>query len=109
MFDLNKNYYINILYFTIPILNSQGQKNYLFRLDEYRVIDATTEESVAKLINHSCNRNCKSQIVEEEEGNSRVVIFSIRQIKSGEELSYDDEISKEKRLCKSKNCKKWLY
>ena len=56
----------------------------LFSLDGGWVIDATKHGNSARWINHSCAPNCEI----EEEG-QRVFIDAGRDIRSGEELSYD--------------------
>jgi SET domain-containing protein len=56
----------------------------LFSVDGGLVIDATRRGNAARWINHSCAPNCKI----EEEG-SRVFIEARRDIRPGEELTYD--------------------
>ena len=57
---------------------------YLFELGNGKTIEGSTRENTARYINHSCKPNSEVRIV----GN-RVFIFSIKPIKTGEELSYD--------------------
>lgn len=64
----------------------QGLKNYLFRLDKNRVIDATIKGNAARFINHSCSPNCKTEKIEID-GKWQIVIFSIKKIEKGEEVS----------------------
>ena len=78
---------------------------YLFNLNSRYDLDGDFKYNTARLINHSCNPNC------EVEGKGlRLWIFSLRNIKKGEELSYDygfgfDEDYKQFRCkCNSKNC-----
>lgn len=54
-------------------------------MDEKHVIDATNEGGVAKYINHGCNPNCKTSVVEVN-GEKIIVVFSLRKIKPGEEV-----------------------
>jgi len=56
----------------------------LFSIDGGLVIDATRHGNSARWINHSCAPNCEI----EEEG-QRVFIDARRDIRAGEELSYD--------------------
>jgi SET domain-containing protein len=56
----------------------------LFSVDGGLVIDATRRGNAARWINHSCSPNCKI----EEEG-TRVFIVARRDIRPGEELTYD--------------------
>ena len=56
----------------------------LFIADKKTVIDATREGNSARWINHSCSPNCEAV---DDEG--RIYIEAIRDIRSGEELTYD--------------------
>jgi uncharacterized protein len=56
----------------------------LFSVDDGMVIDATRRGNAARWINHSCAPNCTI----EEEG-TRVFIDARRDIRPGEELTYD--------------------
>jgi uncharacterized protein len=58
---------------------------FLFRLDNGMNLDAGRRGNAAKYINHSCEPNCEA--VEDEE--SRVFIYALRDIRRGEELTYD--------------------
>ena len=57
---------------------------YLFNLNKRYDLDGDFEYNTARLINHSCNPNC-------EVGGKglKLWIFALRDIKKGEELSYD--------------------
>ena len=57
---------------------------FLFLLDGAVVIDATYQGNSARWINHSCDPNCEP--IEE---NGRMFIDAIRDIRPGEELTYD--------------------
>lgn len=59
----------------------------MFRLDEERVVDATLSGGLARYINHSCNPNCTTEIVEVDR-EVRIIIFAKRRINRGEEVSY---------------------
>ena len=64
----------------------------LFTLNDDWVIDASYEGNDARWINHSCDPNCEALIEEDEGGDSRkdrVFIEAIRDIRPGEELSYN--------------------
>jgi SET domain-containing protein len=83
-------------------------RTYLFGLDdEKHVIDG---EGTAAFINHSCAPNC-----EPDEIGGRVYIFALRNIKAGEELTYDyslydGELEDESIChCKAKNCRGTMY
>lgn len=58
----------------------------MFRLDEERVVDATLSGGLARYINHSCNPNCVTEIVEVDR-EFRIIIFAKRRINRGEEVS----------------------
>ncbi|HNZ52460.1 MAG TPA: SET domain-containing protein-lysine N-methyltransferase [Candidatus Pacearchaeota archaeon] len=77
---------------------------YIFQLNRKQDIDGDVPWNPAKYINHSCNPNCKYKII-----NNHIWIFSIRDIKKGEELNYDydyDLDNYQDHLCKcnSKDC-----
>ena len=57
---------------------------YIFELNGKYDIDGSPKYNKARYINHSCNPNCEVDIVE-----NRIWISSIKNIKKGEELSYD--------------------
>jgi len=65
---------------------------FLFTLNDDYVIDANYEGNDARWINHSCDPNCEA-VIEEAEGderrNDKVFIEAIRNIKPGEELTYN--------------------
>src|SRR6218665_550896 len=85
---------------------------YMFRLDKTRVVDATLTGSAARFINHSCDPNCYSRVVQSSTGVKNIVIFSLRDIKCGEELTYDYKFPIENVKipcsCGSKKCRKYL-
>ena len=78
---------------------------YLFNLNKKYDLDGDFKFNTARLINHSCNPNC------EVAGTGlKIWVYAIRDIKQGEELSYDygfgyDEYYKDFPCrCGSKNC-----
>ncbi|HWZ65007.1 MAG TPA: SET domain-containing protein-lysine N-methyltransferase [Steroidobacteraceae bacterium] len=64
---------------------------FLFIADAETVIDAGVDGNEARFVNHACEPNCESVIE-----NSRVFIDAIRGIVSGEELTYDYQIQRER-------------
>jgi SET domain-containing protein len=56
----------------------------LFAVDEKTVIDATRWGNSARWINHSCSPNCEAV-----DDKGRIYIEAIRNIRPGEELTYD--------------------
>lgn len=61
--------------------------SYLFRIDENTVIDATKKGGIARFINHSCTPNCTAKIIKVE-GSKRIVIYALRDIARGKQLSW---------------------
>ncbi|MBS1766140.1 MAG: SET domain-containing protein-lysine N-methyltransferase [Acidobacteria bacterium] len=61
---------------------------FLFGLDDDRVIDANVGGNAARFINHSCEPNCETEQI-----GDRVFIEAMRDIKPGEELSYDYQLT----------------
>lgn len=65
--------------------NRRGGK-YLFELNDNWTIDGKGRENKARYLNHSCRPNCYPELDENEE---HIFIFAKRNIKAGEELTYD--------------------
>jgi SET domain-containing protein len=97
-----------IIEYTGPVLtteeaNQKGGK-YLMTIDEKYVIDGTPRSNTARYINHSCRPNAVAYTT-----GVRVWIWSLRNIKAGEEIAYDygkeyfDDHIKPKG-CKCKKC-----
>jgi len=65
---------------------------FLFTLNDEYVIDANHKGNKARWINHSCDPNCEP-LIDEHDGKNRkkdrVVIEALRNIKAGEELTYN--------------------
>lgn len=87
------------------------QSCYLFRLDELKVLDATHKGNLSRFINHSCDPNCYSRVVQID-GQKKLLIFASKSIEAGEEILYDykfpDEEQKIPCLCGSEKCRKWM-
>jgi SET domain-containing protein len=66
--------------------NSNGEKGtvYIFTLDDRYDIDGDVSWNTAGFINHSCEPNCETDIID-----GHIYIISIRPILRGEELSYN--------------------
>ena len=58
---------------------------YIFILDDQWDIDGNVPHNTARLINHSCAPNCEAQIIDD----SEIWIVSLKDIKKGEELTFD--------------------
>ena len=61
---------------------------FLFVVDDATCIDAGVGGNEARYINHSCDANCETVIED-----SRVFIDAIRDIRPGEELAYDYQLT----------------
>ncbi len=61
-----------------------GDHTYTFQLDEKHDIDGSVGYNMARYINHSCDPNCES-----ENDKGEIWICAIRDVKKGEEISYD--------------------
>ena len=76
-----------IEYFGRTITNAEAytsRSKYLFEVNSRTTIDGTTRENIARYINHACRPNCSPEIKR-----GRIFIDATRNIKAGEELSYD--------------------
>jgi uncharacterized protein len=72
--------------------NDEGTHTFLFLLEDQIVIDANFGGNSSRWINHSCDPNCDAF---EEKG--RMYIDAIKNIKAGEELTYDYNLIVEER------------
>ncbi|KAA0701545.1 Histone-lysine N-methyltransferase 2A [Triplophysa tibetana] len=94
-------------------IHGRGHCCYMFRIDDYEVVDATMHGNAARFINHSCEPNCFSRVVSVD-GQKHIVIFAMRKIYTGEELTYDYKFPIEEpgnKLpcnCGAKKCRKFL-
>ncbi|KAM3921150.1 histone-lysine N-methyltransferase 2B isoform 2-T2 [Leptodactylus fuscus] len=93
--------------------DSKGIGCYMFRIDDFDVVDATMHGNAARFINHSCEPNCYSRVIHVE-GQKHIVIFALRSIYRGEELTYDykfpieDASNKLPCNCGAKKCRRFL-
>lgn len=96
-----------------PVNPDDPYHTFFFSLSSGETIDGGTKGNAAKWINHSCDPNCEAR---EGKSGNRVYIYSLKDIKKGEELFFDyglvidDELSDELKesylcLCGSKNCR----
>ena len=74
-------YYGKIL--TREQADEKGGK-YLFEISSKRVLDGSPRYNIARYFNHSCRPNCETDVVR-----GKIYIYAKRNIKSGEELTYD--------------------
>jgi hypothetical protein len=56
----------------------------LFAIDEHTVLDAAVGGSDAQYVNHCCEPNCETEIID-----GRAFIIALRTIREGEEITYD--------------------
>lgn len=93
--------------------DGKGIGCYMFRIDDYEVVDATVHGNAARFINHSCEPNCYSRVITVD-SQKHIVIFALRRIYCGEELTYDykfpieDASNKLPCNCGTKKCRKFL-
>ncbi|KAG9482525.1 hypothetical protein GDO78_011284 [Eleutherodactylus coqui] len=93
--------------------DGKGIGCYMFRIDDSEVVDATMHGNAARFINHSCEPNCYSRVIPID-GQKHIVIFAMRKIYRGEELTYDykfpieDASNKLVCNCGTKKCRKFL-
>ncbi|XP_051527689.1 histone-lysine N-methyltransferase 2B-like isoform X2 [Myxocyprinus asiaticus] len=93
--------------------DSKGIGCYMFRIDDFDVVDATMHGNAARFINHSCDPNCYSRVINVE-GQKHIVIFALRKIYRGEELTYDykfpieDASNKLNCNCGARRCRRFL-
>ena len=96
-----------------PVDPDNPYHTFFFSLSSGETIDGGTRGNAAKWINHSCDPNCEAR---EGQHGKRVYIYSLSDIKKGEELFFDygliidDELNDElissyQCLCGSKNCR----
>jgi SET domain-containing protein len=57
---------------------------FLFRVDDDTYVDASRGGNESRFINHSCDPNCESDVID-----GRIYISAIRDIPPGAELTYD--------------------
>jgi len=116
---------------------TRRDQDYQFRLDRDHVIDATRVAGPARFINHSCEPNCYARIYDADEAwgggalaearssaaayaavdqdprRKHIVVYALRDIASGEELTYDykfpvDDEEKVPCFCGAPSCKGYI-
>jgi len=79
-----------IEYIGRPLTKKKAQKEledsngYVFTINKHFDIDGSVEWNPARFINHSCDPNAESDVIDD-----RVWISAIKNIKKGEEVSYN--------------------
>lgn len=91
--------------------STEMASSYFFRLDSTMAVDATHKGNLARFINHSCDPTCVARIMVLD-GKQRIVFYTRRDIRCGEEITYDykfpledDPAKKIKCLCGAKTCR----
>mmetsp|Transcript_6179 Transcript_6179/g.17253 ORF Transcript_6179/g.17253 Transcript_6179/m.17253 type:complete len:1117 (-) Transcript_6179:483-3833(-) len=87
-----------------------GAGTYIFKLSEQQCVDATCAGNIAHLLNHSCEPNCYSRVITVG-GENHVVIFAKRNIRPGEELTYDYRFGSTEKLpcnCCADRCRGYV-
>jgi hypothetical protein len=60
------------------------KSRYLFEIDSEWTIDGRARSNLARYINHSCDPNTEAEVKD-----GRILIHSVRQIRTGEEVTID--------------------
>lgn len=68
-----------------PLPPTPQMDDYMFRLGQHWILDATVRGGKARFINHSCDPNCRTRVLRYG-GGARIGIFSLRDIVPGEEV-----------------------
>ena len=63
---------------------TKSKSQYLFEINKNKTIDGAARTNTARYINHSHRPNCEVEIYK-----GRVFVFSKKNLKEGDELSYD--------------------
>lgn len=91
--------------------DAKGIGCYMFRIDADDVVDATMSGNEARFINHSCEPNCYSKVITVD-GQKKIMIFALRRIVPGEELTYDYKFPLEDAKipcnCGTRRCRKTM-
>lgn len=102
--DIQKDTYI-IEYTGELITHEEANRRggqYLFTLNETHTIDGSTRQNKARYINHSCRPNCDTELSANEK---HIYVQARRNIKAGEELTYNYGKEFWNTYIKSKGCR----
>ena len=78
----------------------ESKSKYLFEVSKKLTIDGAVRSNTARYINHSCAPNCEIDIYR-----NHVYVLAKKNIKAGEELSYDYDTEYFDEYIKPKGCK----
>jgi uncharacterized protein len=77
--------YVGVLVTRTEAIERCRQGNeYIFRLDEETDLDGNVEQNPARYLNHSCAPNCEAELID-----GRIWVVALRDIKAGEEVTFD--------------------
>ncbi|CAN0033614.1 unnamed protein product [Discosporangium mesarthrocarpum] len=68
---------------------------YLFTLEPDAIVDATRKGNLGRFMNHCCDPNAIAKIVTVDTHVKKIVIIAKRDIKAGEEITYDYKFERE--------------
>jgi SET domain-containing protein len=77
-----------------------SRSKYLFEVNAKKTIDGASRKNKARYINHSCGPNCEIRI-----RTGRVFVMALRNIRAGEELTYDYDEEYFNEYIRPKGCK----
>ncbi|XP_014223771.1 histone-lysine N-methyltransferase NSD2-like isoform X1 [Trichogramma pretiosum] len=97
--------------YRLRLAQKRERKNdnyYFLTIDNNRMIDAEPKGNLSRFMNHSCLPNCATQKWTVN-GDTRIGLFAVRDIKPGEELTFNynlacDGETKKPCLCGAPNC-----
>ncbi|XP_077258296.1 nuclear receptor binding SET domain protein isoform X1 [Temnothorax americanus] len=86
----------------------KNENFYFLTIDNYRTIDAEPKGNLSRFMNHSCAPNCETQKWTVN-GDTRIGLFALRDIETGEELTFNynlasDGETRKACLCGASNC-----
>ena len=99
------------------LYRDQRIQDYMFRVNDDLVIDATMKGGNGRYANHSCGPNCYAKNIpaEGKKGLRRVMIIALRPIKVNEEITYDYQFPLELDLadrlpcnCRAETCRGFM-
>jgi len=92
---------------------SEEDPLYLLEIDKHTFIDAEYCGNVSRLINHSCEPNCRTEKYTAADGRPVVGVFAQASIQAGEELTFDYAYGTESAApfrchCGAENCRGFI-
>lgn len=86
-------------------LNSREAQYYIMELNGNRAIDAMYYGNEMRFVNHSCQPNCRSQIVASDFGNKHLALVALRDIEKDEELTFDYNMYSKNSIVPKSTCR----